>query len=191
MNTLDSIAARRSIRNFKDTPIPDEILQTILQAATQAPSAKNRQPWQFTIVQGDKRKEMVQVMRQGIERVKARGEDAGSSEGSAQVMEQAPVTIFVSNPQGLRPWQEHSVDQMFDDVVNIQSIGAAIENMLLAALDLGLGSLWICDVFFAYEELCNWLGEKGAMIAAVSLGYPGENPNARWRKPIHEVVRMV
>ena len=191
MNTLDAIAARRSIRKFQDAPIPDEVLQSILMVAIQAPSAKNRQPWRFDIVKGDKRIEMVRIMRQEIESAKARGEDPGSSEGSALVMEQAPVTIFVFNPQGLPPWEKHSVDQMFMDVLNIQSTGAAIQNMLLAAQDLGLGSLWICDVFYAYEELCDWLGEKGEMIAAVSLGYPGESPAARWRKPIHEVTRVV
>ncbi len=80
---------------------------------------------------------------------------------------------------------------MFDDVVNIQSIGAAIQNMLLAAVELGIGSLWVCDVFYAYEELCEWLGEEGEMIAAICLGFADESPDARWRKPIDEVTRIV
>lgn len=191
MNTLEAIASRRSIRKFKDTPIEEGVLQKILTAGIQAPSGKNRQPWQFVIVKGEKRAEMVEVMRQGIERTKAEGEDPGSSEWSAQVMEQAPVTIFVFNPDGLKPWLAHSIDQMFQDVVDIQSIGASIQNMLLAALDQGLGSLWICDVFVAYEELCTWLGESGEMIAAVSFGYPDENPMARWRKSMDEVTRVL
>jgi nitroreductase len=80
---------------------------------------------------------------------------------------------------------------MFDDVVDIQSVGAAIQNMLLAARDLGVGSLWICDVFYAYEVLRAWLGEGGEMIAAVCLGYADEAPSARPRKGIDEVVRMI
>jgi nitroreductase len=76
-------------------------------------------------------------------------------------------------------------------VLDIQSIGAAIQNMLLAAEDQGLGSLWICDVFIAYEELCKWLDEKGELIAAVSFGYADESPAARLRKPKSEVVRVV
>jgi nitroreductase len=191
VNTLDAIAARRSIRRYKDTPIPDEALQAILTAATQAPSAKNRQPWWFVVVMGDSRAEMVQVMRQGIAKAKAEGEDPGSSEWSADLMEQAPVTVFVFNPDGLHPWLTRSIDQMFRDVLNIQSIGAAIQNMLLAALDLGIGSVWICDVYYAYEELRNWLGESGQMIAAVSLGYPDESPEARSRKPLSQVARWV
>jgi len=191
MNTLEAIAARRSIRKFQDTPIEAEKLQAILLAGIQAPSGKNKQPWRFIIVKEDKRAEMVDVMRQGIAKIKAQGENTGSSEWSAQVMEQAPVTVFVFNPEGLSPWHEHSVDQMIWDVVDIQSIGAAIQNMLLAAQDLDLGSLWICDVFYAYEELCQWLGEKGEMIAAVSFGYPAESPAARPRKPSNEVVKVI
>ncbi len=189
MNTLEAIAARRSIRRFKDTPLRDEMIQIILTAAIQAPSGKNRQPWRFVIVKGDKRAEMIQIMREKIVTAKADGEDLGSCEWSVRVMEQAPVTIFVFNPEGIRPWIEHSVNQMFDDVVNIQSIGAAIQNMLLAAQDLGLGSLWICDTLYAYEELCQWLGEEGEMIAAVSFGYADESPAARPRKTLSEVSR--
>ena len=188
MNTLDAIAARRSIRRFKDVPVPEETLQAILAAAVQAPSSKNRQPWRFVVIRSDKRAEMIRVFREGIAAWKARYENAGSGEWTANAMEQAPVTIFVFNPQGLQPWLPHSTGQMVDDVICIQSIGAAIQNMLLAATDLGIGSLWICDVFYAYEELCKWLGETGEMIAAVTLGYADENPAARPRKPISEIV---
>ena len=191
MNTRQAIADRRSIRQFKPDPIPEEALEAILTAATQAPSAKNRQPWRFLVVQGEQRAEMVRVMRQGIAKRQEEGEDPGSSEGTARVMAQAPVTVFVFNPEGLAPWLTRSVDQMWSDVVNIQSIGAAIQNMLLAALDLGIGSLWICDVFYAYDELRAWLGQRGQMIAAVALGYAGEAPVARPRRPVRSVARWV
>jgi nitroreductase len=189
VNTLDTIAARRSIRRFKDSPLPEGVIQAILTAGTQAPSGKNRQPWRFVVVEGDRRSDMVRVMREGIAKLKAQGEDPGGSEWTAHVMEQAPVTVFVFNPNGVHPWLKRSTEQRFMDVVNVQSIGAAIQNMLLAAQDLGIGSLWICDVFYAYEELCSWLGEESQMIAAVSLGYPDESPDARLRKPVSEVTR--
>lgn len=191
MNTLDAVAMRRSIRKFKSAPIEEDKLQSVLGAALLAPSGKNRQPWRLVVVRGERRAEMVRVMQAGLAAAKARGDDLGSAEHSARVMEQAPVTVFVFNPQGIRPWEKHSVGEMFDDVVDIQSIGAAIQNMLLAAQSLGLGSLWICDVFGAYGELCDWLGEPGELIAAVSLGYADENPPARPRKPAAEVVRMI
>jgi F420 biosynthesis protein FbiB-like protein len=189
MNTRDAIAARRSIRRFNANPIPEEALQAILTAGTQAPSGKNRQPWKFIVVQEDKRAEMVRVMREGIAKLKAESMDLGSAEWTAAVMEEAPVTVFVYNPDGTHPWLDRSDDQVWTDVVNIQSIGAAIQNMLLAAQDLGIGSLWICDVFYAYTELGDWLGEDSQMIAAVSLGYPAESPAARARKSVEKVTQ--
>ncbi|MBN1583413.1 MAG: nitroreductase [Anaerolineae bacterium] len=188
MNTFDAIAQRRSIRRFKDTPITDELIEQLLTAATQAPSGKNIQPWRFIVVKEDKRAEMVRIMRQGIESAQAQGMSPGSSVGSAKIMEQAPVTIFVFNANGIPPDQERTVDDTLWDAVNIQSIGAAIQNMLLAAQDLGIGTLWICDVFYAYGELCAWLEQTSQLIAAVSLGYPDEQPNARPRKPLDEVT---
>lgn len=183
MNTFEAIAQRRSIRKFKDTPVSDEIIIKILNATIQAPSGKNRQPWQFVVVKEDNRDKMVSLLRQGIDRVKQKEGDTGSSEWTANVMEQAPVTIFVFNPLAERNRKEN-----FPNVVDVQSVGAAIQNMLLAATDLGLGTLWICDVFYAYDELCEWLEQSGQMIAAVSLGYADESPNARSRKPVEEVT---
>ena len=191
METLEAIATRRSIRRFKDTPIPDALLRTILKAATQAPSGKNRQPWRFIVVTGDKRREMVGVMRDGIATSQARGDGLGSAEATARIMEQAPVTVFVFNPHGNHPYLAHSIGEMFEDLVNVQSVGAAIQNMLLAAQDLGIGSLWIADVFSAYDELCAWLGQRCEMVAAVALGYPDEQPDARSRQPVDKVTRWL
>ncbi len=190
MNTLEAIAARRSIRKFKPDPIPEEALTAILTAAQQAPSGKNRQPWRFVIVKEDQRPEMIRIMSEAITRHVAEGDDPGSSEWTAHVMEQAPVTVFIFNPDAIHPWMAHSIDQNFSELVDTQSIGAAIQNMLLAAVELGLGSLWICDVFYAYEDLAKWLGEKGQMVAAVSLGYPLEAPGPRPRKPLSELARV-
>ncbi len=186
MNTLEAISGRRSIRKFRNTPVPREAIETILEAARQAPSAKNRQPWHFIVVQGERRQEMVRVMRRGMERLRQCGDDLGSAEWSANCMEQAPVTVFVFNPHEARG---ASPDEWFvGSTPDVQSTGAAIQNMLLAAHDLGLGTLWICDVFYAYPELCDWLNRQDQMIAAVSIGYPDETPGPRPRKPLEELV---
>jgi nitroreductase len=191
MNTIKAIETRRSIRKFKKDLIAKDAIQTILNAAILAPSGKNKQPWRFIVVQGEKRAEMVSLMRKGIAAMKEQGEGAGSSERSAKIMEHAPVTIFVFNPYGIHPDVVRSLDQVISDVVDIQSIGASIQNMLLAAQELGIGSVWICDVFYGYRELCEWMGEDCQMIAAVSFGYPDESPAARPRKPVEEVTRWM
>lgn len=191
MNTLEAMASRRSIRRFEDRPIPRETVEAILQAGIQAPSGKNRQPWRFVVVSGEKRATLVKILLDAVAGAKSRGEDAGSAEGTARVMERAPVTVFVFNPGGTDPWTPRSVPQAFQELVDVQSVGAAIENMLLAAQDLGLGSLWIADVLYAYEELRSWLGEAGQMIAAISFGYAAERPAPRPRRTLHETARWL
>lgn len=193
MQTLEAIAQRRSIRKFKDTPVTDEQIQALLHAATLAPSGKNAQPWRFVVVRGEKRAEMVAVMRAGMENLKALGVNLGSSPWTVQIMEHAPVTIFVFNNEMTLESGEQtlSVQDVIFNSVDVQSVGAAIQNLLLAATDMGLGTLWICDIFFAYPELCTWLGETHQMIAAISMGYPDETPSARPRKTVEEVTRWL
>ena len=192
METLEAMAGRRSIRRFKDEPVTDEQILEVLRAATLAPSGKNRQPWRFVVVRQEKRAEMIAVMRAGMGRLEALGVDLGSGPWTLKVMEHAPVTIFVFN-QGmvLDATTTMNAEGVVGSSVDVQSIGAAIQNLLLAAHDRGLGALWICDVFLAYEQLCVWLGETHQMIAAVSLGYADEAPAARPRKAVDELTRWL
>jgi nitroreductase len=191
MDTFEAIEMRRSIRIFTNDPVPPAALEKILRAGTLAPSGKNKQPWKFYVIRGQKRDEMIVEMKKGIERLQKMGIRIGSARSTLEVMKQAPVTIFVFNPFSKHPLLKRDTFESFSDLVDIQSVGAAIQNMLLAAHALGLGTLWICDVFFAYEEFCAWLGETGEMIAAVSLGYSDQSPEARPRKSVNEVTHYV
>lgn len=188
MNTLDAIAQRRSIRKYTDKPVPDESIHEILKAATQAPSGKNRQPWRFVIVRGEQRDKMIAAMQAGLDKFTTSGENTGSAKWTLQIMAQAPVTIFIFNEDGIHPWQPHTIDHNFSNIVNLQSIGAAIQNMCLAALDMGLGTLWIADILYTYEELCEFLHMDCQMVAALAIGYPDETPEARNRKSIDAIV---
>ncbi|MBN1921506.1 MAG: nitroreductase family protein [Anaerolineae bacterium] len=191
MNTLEAIRARRSIRRFKPDPLPEDVLTELLTAATLAPSGKNEQPWRFVVVREDKRPELLAVMRAGLAARKAEGVPLGSSEWTARVMEQAPITILVFNADDENPFEHKDFSDVFGNMVDVQSIGAAIQNLLLAAQELGIGSLWICDIFYAYGELCAWLNERHQLIAAISLGYADEAPLPRSRKAVDEVVRWL
>jgi F420 biosynthesis protein FbiB-like protein len=188
MDVMEAINKRRSIRRFKSDPVSNDIIRTILDAGIKAPSGKNNQPWEFVVVTGDNRYEMVRIMKEGIKAFKEQHGSTGSAEYTVKVMEQAPVTIFIFNPNGTYPWVEKTITQQIGETVDVQSVGAAIQNMILAAESLGLGSLWICDVFFAYEELCNWLKKDCQMVAALSLGYTDEEPPMRPRKSVDEVT---
>jgi nitroreductase len=183
METIKTISERRSIRKFLDKEIPREVMETILSAAILAPSAKNKQPWRFIVITNKDKPAMLSAMRAGIDnKKKYKGylpnysQAVSGAEHTASIMEQAPITVFVFN-----------TDKK-SDLANIQSIGAAIENMLLAATDLGVGSLWICDIIYAQKEICQWLDVKGQLVASISFGYPDGTPTAAERKELCDVV---
>lgn len=67
---LNAIAARRSIRSYKDETIPRPLVDEIIKAGMLAPSSKNRQPWEFVVVTGESKKEMMKVFQTGLEREK-------------------------------------------------------------------------------------------------------------------------
>jgi nitroreductase len=189
MNTLEAIAERRSIRRFKPNPLPDGALEQILKAGIQAPSGHNRQPWRFTVVTGEKHAALIEVFRETVKVRQARGEDVGSAAGTVEAMAGAAATVFVHHPGGLPPWVARS--ENWQELVDVQSTGGAIENMLLAATHLGIGSLWIADVWEAYEALNSFLEADGLLVAAVSFGLADEAPAARRRKPFDDVVRFL
>lgn len=191
---LSVIEDRRSIRKYRPDPVPEEALRQILRAGMLAPSAKNRQPWNFVVVRGSARAPMLDAMRRGLERENRRPFLPGSArhlpaaEHTLHILEQAPAAIFAVNPLGLpfdRPFNEE--DRVYE-LCNAQSLGAAMENMCLAAAELGLGSLWICDIYFAYRELQAWLDRPGELAAALALGYAAESPAPRPRRSFAETV---
>ena len=194
MELLTAINDRRSIRKFLPDPLPRAELEQILRAGIAAPSAKNRQPWRFVVVQGEEKAGMLNAMRAGVEQVREYFVSNGmaghmaSADNSIVTMEQAPVTVFVLNPHNSMHRTPQDFSEHVFEVTNVQSVGACIQNMLLAATGLGIGSLWICDVCFAYDQLLEWLGTDDQMVAAVSFGLPGEAPSARPRMAPEEIT---
>ncbi|MBN1857858.1 nitroreductase family protein [Candidatus Bipolaricaulota bacterium] len=186
-----AIQSRRSIRRFTTDLVERSMIEQLLDAAVLAPSAKNSQPWRFTVVMESRREEMLAVIHRGIANRQTEGEDIGTILSTIKAMEQAPVTIFIHNTDGIHPWKARGEHESWWDLATVQSVGAAIENMLLAATDLGLGSLWIADVWDAYPEINEWLGVDTQLVAAVSLGYADVSPSTPKRKPMDEVVRWI
>ncbi len=205
ISALQAIKDRRSIRKFKPDAISEMDLHTILEAGIAAPSSKNRQPWHFTVVRGDAKEELAQVMERGLNlEIKAHEPFLPDSMKfingaftSVNVMREAPVVVLVSNDLGRCTdfASNLSVDERVAELCNVQSVAAAVENMLLAAQEMGIGSLWICDIFFAYPELSEWMEKKnlshGMLVAALAFGYADEAPKARTRKSLHDVVTFI
>ena len=191
---LNAIAVRRSIRKFKNTPVPRELIEDVLRAGILAPSSKNRQPWLFVVTQGAAKAEALAAMERGLQReaneplLPESAQYLAGAYNSLNIMRQAPVVIFVLNPLGLSLDVPQNAENRVFEICNAQSVGAAVENMSLAAVECGLGSLWICDIYFAYRELCECLNCAGKLFAAFALGYPDEAPAPRPRKPLSDAV---
>lgn len=192
---ISAIYDRRSIRKFLDKPISQKDMKEIIQSGIKAPSSKNRQPWKYIVIQGNAKEDMLKVFRQGIEREEKDSpllpqskQHIASAKYTVDIMEEAPVIVFVVNSLGKSILSELTPEERIYEICNIQSISASIQNMLLAAADKGIGSLWICDIYFAYAELCEWLDSDGQLIAAIAFGYPNEFPKERPRKKLDDVV---
>lgn len=191
MELYEVIARRRSIRKFqKDRPVPRELVDKLLEAAIKSPSACNRQPWHFLVLEGKAKDELVKVFTDEVRRLRKAGEDTGSALASARTMAQAPVAILVYDPLW-RPGDDRGGPARVGYLMDTQSVGAAIQNLLLAATAEGLGSLWIGDTFVAEEAIGRFLHREDEMVAAVAIGWPDESPSPRPRRPRGEVSDWV
>ncbi len=193
---LDIIYARRSIRYFKPDPIRPEDLRKILRTGMQAPSPKNRQPWRFLVFTETAKEKLLSVLAEGIARSE-RGEGIlATPEGyienakfTLRAMREAPVSVIVTNPLGRPLRNDWSAAEKINELSNVQAIGAAAENMALAATALGIGSLWNGNIFYAYDELREFLKGKGEPVLAMSFGYSSrDNLRSLPRKREDEVI---
>ncbi len=184
METINTINARRSIRKFQDKIIPNEVIEKILELSTKAPSGKNRQPWRFVILQDTAKDDLVTLMTNVSKNHKEKGLPIGSLEISINSLNEAPLVILVFNAfsNSEKDYNHHRL------LTDTQSIGASIQTMILTAQDLGLGSVWICDIFYSHQEICSWLNREDELIAAVAMGYANQSPYPRPRKSWREVT---
>ena len=185
MELNQALKGRRSIREYTSKDVSEKLVRQVIEAATFAPSAKNGQQWRFTVLTGNAKKGLTDRFRQELELIckKIGEENMGSAFGSCSIMEEAPVVIMVWNA-GEMGWETEK-----------HSVAAAIQNMLLKAYSLGLGSLWIGDIFFSLEALEQFLGKPWSLLAAVTLGYPAYIPKEPWnggfRKSVDEVAEFL
>ncbi len=192
---MDCIKERRSIRKYKPQLLEKETVDEIIRAGILAPSAKNRQPWKF-IVYGEKsKKELLAEMEKGL--LRERDGNAilpNSKSGLAdafhtlKIMKEAPILIVLLNTNSASPFENIDAEERITEICDNLSIGAAVENMLLKATELGIGSLWIANTFFAYPELADYIGTAYQLVGAVSLGYSDEVPAARPRRCLADVA---
>lgn len=192
---IKAIDNRRSIRKYTSEEIPQEIIEEMIYAATLAPSAKNRQPWKFIVFKGAVKDELVQVMRQGIENEKEThvlmpewAFAIPDAENTVRVMGEAPCLIVVLNTNGKTPFTAIDNEKRIVEICDSLSIGAAIENMILAATEHDLGTLWIANTCFAYNDIVEYLNTEDQLIGIVAVGHSAEAPTKRPRKRMTRIV---
>ncbi len=192
---MDSIEKRRSIRKYKTDPIEKPVIEEIIRAGILAPSAKNRQPWKYIVYTKSSKEQLLDAMEKGLIREKSgKALLPESAFGlpdafhTLQIMRAAPVIIIILNENGRSPYEEINTDKRVSEICDSLSIGASVENMLLRATEVGLGTLWIANTCFAYDEMVEYIGTESQLIGAVALGIPDEEPAQRPRKPLEDVV---
>lgn len=194
--TLKTIHRRRSIRQFQDKPVDESLIQAILDAANQAPSAHNKQSWKFVVIRDDKKQELAQLVSQ-----KASEFPKPSSailRMAGRTILSAPVVIGVMNTGSLirHGTELFNIDQDasgdFFRTMEIQSSAAAVENLLLAATSLGIGSVWLGILYLIKDDVLSFLGEaRGEFMAVIPLGYPLRGNTGPRKKALQYVVKKI
>lgn len=159
MNAKEAIRSRRSIRKYRNEPIPPEKLETILEMARLAPSASNRQPWEFIIVQDeDSRKRIAERCKYG----------RFLSECSA-------IIVGCGNTEVTSKW--FALDTFI-----------SMEHIALTAVEEGLGTCWIGAFDEPEIRRLLGIPENLKIVALMALGVPDESPGSKSRKPLTDFV---
>lgn len=184
MEVRECMLTRRSIRKYRSAPIPDDVLTEILESGLAAPSAINLQHWHFVVVRSpEKLRELTGVMgsvfgkfRPVLEARFAKNPEAvDDTESFLNSLGGAPVCILAYFLKDDYPDRDGAM----------QSVSAAIENILLAAWGKGIGSCWLSAaqrMGFGPELQEKFAPGKGEFVAAITLGYPDQTPKMPQRR---------
>jgi F420 biosynthesis protein FbiB-like protein len=196
-NTLaELIQGRRSVRHYRAEPVARTLIEQVLEAARWSPSPHGRQPWRFVVLTRQESKQrlaeaMGQTWQKNLE-MDGQPEEIVRlrREKSFQRILNAPVLIL---PCLYLEDLDHYPDeqrQRDETIMAIQSLGAAIQNMLLMAYDLGLDGGWMCAPLFCPEVVCQTLHLDTRLIphALITLGYAAADPKRRERLPLETLI---
>jgi len=166
MSVLETIQKRKSIREYRPEPIPDEVLNRVFEAARLAPSGKNLQPWKFIVVRDKELKKRL---------IKAA---VGQS-----FIARAPLIVVACG------FPDHCYSRMGRYMKSWPvDVAIALEHLILQATEEGLGTCWIGA--FDEKEVKSILDipENVKVLALTPLGYPREEPSFRGRKRLDEIL---
>ena len=192
---FDTIASRRSIRRYRPDPVARDLIETVLKAATWAPSAHNRQPWRFCVIESpEQREKLARAMGARLWR------DLERDGAPAELIEKdttrsytritgAPVLVvlclsMVDMDRYTDEWRNHN-----ELLMAAHSTAMAGQNLLLAAHDAGLATCWMCAPLFCPDIVRDVLAlpEDWQPQALITLGYAAET-REKTRHPLEASV---
>ena len=188
IDLFDVVKQRRSIRKYLSKPVQKEVILQVMATAGCAPSAHNSQPWRFIILQDDiVKRRLLDAMAEAWAKDLQRDGIKVESDKRVERVERfatAPVLILACLTLiDLRRFSD-SERQMCERDLAVQSLGAALQNLLLAAYAKGLGACWFCAPAFCKETVRKILKipDEVEPQAFVAMGYPAENPHVPIKK---------
>ena len=172
---MEVLRSRRSIRKYEDRDIPEEMLEPIFEAVRWAPSWANTQCWEIVAVRDPAQKKKLR------ETLPAKGNPA------AGAVEKAPLVLAVCGRRKVSGYYKGEVTTKFGDWF-LFDLGIAVENLCLAARDLGLGTVIVG--LFDHDQAAKVLNLPDDVEAAVlvPVGFPAKSPSAPKRREISEFV---
>jgi F420 biosynthesis protein FbiB-like protein len=190
-------AERRSIRKFLDSSIARDVLDSLFQAAIAAPSAHNRQPWRFLVIQKQTTKSRLAVaMGEKLRADRLRDGDAVEAierdvSRSFARLTGAPVLVVVCMSMIDMDRYPDASRNRSERTMAVQGTSMAAQNILLAAHAAGLGACWMCAPLFCPDTVIAALGLPADWEpqGIVTLGYAAENGKPFRRRPVNESVR--
>ncbi|WP_040327419.1 nitroreductase family protein [Clostridium ihumii] len=211
MRNLDLIYNRKSIRQFKNDAVPKEDIIELIKAGTSAPSPKHQQNWHFVILQNkDIINKMADIVTRSHENIGKLAKNEKDLKKHMSVInyytcfKDAPVVILVYSCEykmiEYKILKENNAPKEILDVLvspqsAAQGIGAAVQNILLAATEMGYGTCYMTGPTHAKKEIENLIGfEKDGyqLMSMISLGVPEENtPPKPPRKPLEDVLTFI
>lgn len=208
MELKQCIEERSSVREFTKENVAVDDLKEMIRRAGLAPSINNSQPWSFLVVtNADMLQKMAEVVHQKIdqmfpdEKLDDQKKVKLSIDKFSTFFADAPAVILVKSASyqavvdrilpeaGL----DHDTMNAMRNHPNIQSIGAAVQNILLSAVDLGYGACWLTGLLVAREELETLLHIEAPyyLAACVAIGKPAGEPHARSKKELDEIFEIM
>lgn len=171
---MEAIRTRRSIRKYEDAPVPDALLDQVLEAVKWAPSWANTQCWDLVVVKSPEIKQKLQ-------------ETIGPKNPATKAIVAAPVLLAVCGKRNTAGYYENRAGTKFGDWM-LFDLGIATQNICLAAHDLGLGTVIVG--LFDHDKAGEILGVPPThdVVVLIPLGYPAKSPSAPKRRPESEFV---